>query len=254
MGCDPFRGGRCWYFWLVSIHAPAWGATAQNDGAIGVGVVSIHAPAWGATCPSAWYGARGGVSIHAPAWGATPMLRVVSSCAPSFNPRTRVGCDLRPGFGGILPYTFQSTHPRGVRHHHDSNDVAVFLVSIHAPAWGATGTTVKITLCAICFNPRTRVGCDGSLLTASVISTTVSIHAPAWGATRSTSVHLGWVIVFQSTHPRGVRLRANILLVVGLGVSIHAPAWGATTRRPHLRGAFRPVSIHAPAWGATADQ
>ena len=35
---------------LVSIHAPAWGATYKyiEDGK--TLVVSIHAPAWGATC------------------------------------------------------------------------------------------------------------------------------------------------------------------------------------------------------------
>ena len=57
---------------LVSIHAPAWGATfkraifAQTTG------VSIHAPAWGATWQASPHTATGRVSIHAPAWGATP--------------------------------------------------------------------------------------------------------------------------------------------------------------------------------------
>jgi len=33
--------------------------------------VSIHAPAWGATAGGPRNGQGGGVSIHAPAWGAT---------------------------------------------------------------------------------------------------------------------------------------------------------------------------------------
>ena len=34
----------------VSIHAPAWGATALEDGLVSLSnLVSIHAPAWGAT-------------------------------------------------------------------------------------------------------------------------------------------------------------------------------------------------------------
>jgi len=33
----------------VSIHAPAWGATAGQRHGQGAGGVSIHAPAWGAT-------------------------------------------------------------------------------------------------------------------------------------------------------------------------------------------------------------
>ena len=34
---------------VVSIHAPAWGATIHADGQCRDGLVSIHAPAWGAT-------------------------------------------------------------------------------------------------------------------------------------------------------------------------------------------------------------
>ena len=76
----------------VSIHAPAWGATAGDYTVAFVQLVSIHAPAWGATSqpgtmrPLALFqftrphGARpragqrlgnNRVSIHAPAWGAT---------------------------------------------------------------------------------------------------------------------------------------------------------------------------------------
>ena len=99
----------------VSIHAPAWGATADAPRPPCGDEVSIHAPAWGATSApttssgSLWFQStppRGGrpeerirdrgreiVSIHAPAWGAT--LRFVT---PDIE--------------------------------HD--------VSIHAPAWGAT--------------------------------------------------------------------------------------------------------------------
>ena len=79
-------------------------------------LVSIHAPAWGATSirsrglPLIW------VSIHAPAWGAT--------CAVSPAPARRC--------------MFQSTHPRGVRHHAPDVGQSGPFVSIHAPAWGAT--------------------------------------------------------------------------------------------------------------------
>jgi len=56
---------------LVSIHAPAWGATV-----IPVEIekhlrVSIHAPAWGATFTLRELLDEYKVSIHAPAWGAT---------------------------------------------------------------------------------------------------------------------------------------------------------------------------------------
>ena len=118
-----------------------------------------------------------------------------------FNPRTRRGCD-QPRAGNCLPY----------------------VVSIHAPAGGATMCRVssRVTrsfnprtrrgcdeaLClppaqCHCFNPRTRRGCDTF---ASMISTQkeVSIHAPAGGATPYPAEREEY-IQFQSTHPQGVR-------------------------------------------------
>ena len=61
---------------LVSIHAPAWGATRGAGGEGGARKVSIHAPAWGATRSVAFFAASRVVSIHAPAWGAT----CISNC------------------------------------------------------------------------------------------------------------------------------------------------------------------------------
>mgnify|MGYP006875923118 CR=1 FL=1 len=55
---------------------------------------------------------------------------------------------------------FQSTHPRGVRPQLVTMRKATKLVSIHAPAWGATTAEELIQF----FD-------------------NVSIHAPAWGAT-----------------------------------------------------------------------
>ena len=76
--------------------------------------VSIHAPVWGATLvclpPLRWFR----VSIHAPVWGATRNQSNQKS-KPSFNPRTRVGCD-EPALA----------------------TVDIKAVSIHAPVWGAT--------------------------------------------------------------------------------------------------------------------
>src|SRR2546421_313494 len=76
----------------------------------------------------------------------------------SFNPRARMGRDDR-----VL------------------RQAQRYIVSIHAPAWGATIARVK-----------TNLYCR------------VSIHAPAWGATKSCDavvIH----VVFQSTRPHGAR-------------------------------------------------
>ena len=78
-------------------------------------VVSIHAPAWGATSEEGGSFAETLVSIHAPAWGATIVCRSLPDHFQSFNPRTRVGCDLLLILILSLPSRFQSTHPRGVR-------------------------------------------------------------------------------------------------------------------------------------------
>ena len=76
--------------------------------------VSIHAPVWGATADDVTKRLISAVSIHAPVWGATLVVIAVEPWR-SFNPRTRVGCDL---LDDDIDYQvqFQSTHPCGVRH------------------------------------------------------------------------------------------------------------------------------------------
>ena len=122
----------------VSIHAPAWGATAAGHQAVFVERVSIHAPAWGATARS------------------TP----ATFCGCRFNSRSRVGSDsqtwtpamTRTEFQFTLPrgerrvdrvredcgVGFQFTLPRGERRAVAGVGAVEGLVSIHAPAWGAT--------------------------------------------------------------------------------------------------------------------
>ena len=100
------------------------------------------------------------------------------------------------------------------------------IVSIHAPARGATMTFECYLSYGFCFNPRARAGRDQGALCFLVMQE-VSIHAPARGAT----------------------------IIDGIGdhcldVSIHAPARGATTFDTTAPPAHD-VSIHAPARGAT---
>ena len=56
------------------------------------------------------------------------------------------------------------------------------IVSIHAPAWGATLATKFHTPENIGFNPRPRMGGDKDEINFA-LKMEVSIHAPAWGAT-----------------------------------------------------------------------
>ena len=191
----------------VSIHAPAWGATATRwprlqprscfnprarvgrDGLVcidadrympfqstrprgarrlggpklgRVRVVSIHAPAWGATTTPSRPLTRDQVSIHAPAWGATAHRARRASLRACFNPRARVGRDART---------------------HATDDDAGACVSIHAPAWGATASGLPDAAMALLgFNPRARVGRDLHLTSDDPSSD-----------------------AFQSTRPRGAR-------------------------------------------------
>ena len=242
------------------------GRDAPNDDFSDLVLVSIHAPARGATRP-AWRlancqgfqstrprGARpgsfvsgkpSGVSIHAPARGATRMPDY--NCKSwSFNPRARAGRDLsgKPPCQGIhvsihapargatldceaaaMAELFQSTRPRGARlAKHNRRELVE--VSIHAPARGATPFPV---LCA------DLVG--------------VSIHAPARGATPP-SVTFGMMACFNP-RARAGRDGNAIPNAHCTGVSIHAPARGATLKLCYPCFCFF-VSIHAPARGATS--
>ena len=122
---------------LISIHAPAWGATCPRRRARALRRISIHAPAWGAT-KTTWTRYVGSqISIHAPAWGATLYFLV-------------------GGYGS----SFQSTRPRGARHNHPLRRAARHRISIHAPAWGATWPQISSAARLRYFNPRARVGRD----------------------------------------------------------------------------------------------
>ena len=193
MGRDEqFRPGTRYV--LVSIHAPAWGATNRNIADDAEPLVSIHAPAWGATdLKSQWYITKK-VSIHAPAWGATFLMHLIMGGFPlGFNPRARMGRDHYNTVQSVGHVLFQSTRPHWARQFIAGKGKFRRLVSIHAPAWGATvdseyaGQVIEVSIhapawgatlfCCLgsvhrwcCFNPRARMGRDillGSVFVAS---------------------------------------------------------------------------------------
>ena len=147
------------------------------------------------------------------------------------------------------------------------------IVSIHAPVWGAT-RVLRVPECgSVCFNPRTRMGCDDARRSQGycllcfnprtrmgcdqrynqpAAAKRVSIHAPVWGAT-DRAHFCETQNRFQSTHPYGVRLREVGIFAQDPDVSIHAPVWGAT-KGVDLIALSCNVSIHAPVWGATLLQ
>ena len=143
--------------------------------------ISIRAPAWGATSEAQRRALPERVSIRAPAWGATCIVWMASTML-----------------------SFQSTRPRGARLDGSAELLGLSLVSIHAPARGATRDEVPL-----------------------IVVQHVSIHAPAWGATfqerrpippLSVSIHAP---IWGATKRRERQHCAR-------QVSIHAPTWGAT--------------------------
>ena len=142
------------------------------------------------------------VSIHAPAWGATSSALPPSGPLAMFQSTRPRGARRLTPVSSFTFHVFQSTRPRGARPTSDSSvfdgigfnprarvgrDLVVAVVehgavvSIHAPAWGATDrqtisslfqwfqstrprgarpTGRRFPLCSNGFNPRARVGRD----------------------------------------------------------------------------------------------
>ena len=123
---------------LDAIHKAALGkAACAGRVTEGVGTcISIHAPTWGATGAVLCRFALTLFQSTHPR-GVRRLTTTPTLSTSDFNPRTHVGCDLV-----LIAYD------------------AVLVISIHAPTWGATPTTMELT------------NASG-----------ISIHAPTWGAT-----------------------------------------------------------------------
>ena len=202
--------------------------------------------------------------------GSDNAPRPVSVAWTRFNSRSRVGSDC----GAWVVLGAESSFNSRSRVGSDAElALAVTrraIVSIHAPAWGATGNQMRPCSKSGCFNSRSRVGSDAD-------SRTASAHLPAFqftlprGERRVERKHRYWPSMFQFTLPRGERPKprsrsrrhrsfnsrsrvgsdvTSVFRKLTISVSIHAPAWGATFAEARSAAAGR-VSIHAPAWGAT---
>ena len=124
--------------------------------------ISIHAPAWGATLALSDYGRLEADFNPRSRMGSDAVLADTAVVA-NFNPRSRMGSDWyrceRSHDTGARS-RFQSTLPHGERRGVRRCGYGISIISIHAPAWGAT----VVALCSFGISM-------------------ISIHAPAWGAT-----------------------------------------------------------------------
>ena len=105
----------------------------------------------------------------------------IGDTVPDFNPRSREGSDCYQTLKLRRQLTFQSTLPRRERHALDAVQTAWNVISIHAPAKGATNYSEYV-------GRRVKI----------------SIHAPAKGATRYHNTNRNQYR-FQSTLPRRER-------------------------------------------------
>ena len=167
------------------------------------------------------------VSIHAPARGATLQLLRHAGQSGCFNPRARTGRDRWWSSSNLPLPAFQSTRPHGARPLGFSLVTIVGMVSIHAPARGATlagcdfatfAEHVSIhapargaTCCGAikapqpgCFNPRARTGRDGSR--ARSLSSLLRFQSTRPHGARHPAVpDCARCMKFQSTRPHGAR-------------------------------------------------
>ncbi len=81
---------------------------------------------------------KGVVSIHAPAWGATTVRLPRAAVDRMFQSTPPHGGRHKGNRWSMLFNTFQSTPPHGGRPPMDDGLFGSLVVSIHAPAWGAT--------------------------------------------------------------------------------------------------------------------
>ena len=164
-------------------------------------MVSIRAPAWGATKRGFFVSRLSAVSIRAPAWGATHGGQSRSLVQSRFNSRSRVGSDggyttrrrriqvsiRAPAWGATLSWC-------NVWQHFGFNSRSRV---------GSDSQTLATASADTCFNSRSRVGSDVEVAIFD-IDGIVSIRAPAWGATSFAS-SVGHFQQFQFALPRGER-------------------------------------------------
>ena len=170
------------------------------------GIISIHAPARGATSISRRLIQHINISIHAPARGATAVYNRSNHIQHDFNPRSREGSDYSDYMYCVAFGISIHAPARGATssclYCLDRNG----WISIHAPARGATSCCFYLPFFQYQFqstlprgerldrphfvwflhynfNPRSREGSDTPIAGSRTFPLEISIHAPARGAT-----------------------------------------------------------------------
>ena len=132
---------------LISIHAPARGATRPLFVLGHIWFISIHAPARGATVRhvSVYFDIQFQSTLPR---GERRISSVLIMSTIYFNPRSREGSDVSRLFQLIDSLLFQSTLPRGERLAPSLWLFQPLNISIHAPARGATTHSFRMRCCS----------------------------------------------------------------------------------------------------------
>ena len=132
-----------------------------------------------------------------------------------FNSRTREGCDSSSAVSDRILFLFQFTHPGGVRLPKDYFTGVVPSVSIHAPGRGATTIKACNIVCQVCFNSRTREGCDVPRMRSMMQPSEFQFTHPGGVRRDFSNMFVNSVSLFQFTHPGGVRQCGAKLRIMG---------------------------------------
>ena len=101
-----------------------------------------------------------GISIHAPVKGATAQGGNPALPALNFNPRSREGSD-NSGYVRRMNRIYFNPRSREGSDRSILNTTLHNIISIHAPAKGATSAPSRTRVLNNNFNPRSREGSDG---------------------------------------------------------------------------------------------
>ena len=224
---------------MVSIHAPAWGATSSQPCNRWRFVPFQSTRPRGARRRTFSTGPRGSSCFNPRARvGRDSLVRSMLACMRCFNPRARVGRDDFFCRDGIFWLEVSIHAPAW-----GATTMASFLagsasVSIHAPAWGATLTRPPVLPVSSLFQSTRPRGARRQTLAFGKVASAVSIHAPAWGATFRYVFPLCNLGQFQSTRPRGARREIG-------GAFQGAPGFNPRARvgRDATRTGERPVLV-----------
>ena len=189
---------------VISIHAPARGATVEIKKTFTILVISIHAPARGATSIPLIDATVDNAFQSTLPRGERLLNVEIAQKQTYFNPRSREGSD-------------------------NNNDdfIDELSISIHAPARGAT-YTLDNAFPGICISIHSPARGATTIFLISSSFIRISIHAPARGATLLQPVSLPARSHFNPRSREGSDAESLLHVYRPPKISIHAPARGAT--------------------------